>query len=159
MATEWSDWSREARRLMQERNDAFVDGYQLTDAHYRWNLQLARIGFMLEDDAVVAEITVVGTVSDQAGTFLWGWANEAVPDTARTRLQQVRTFGLEHDLHRLTTPEWVGGVPDGLEMLAVSGRLLDAAAVWIERDGDKTIFFTLHDVRREPITAHGWLTA
>ena len=157
--TDWIAWSRTARRLMQERNDAFVAAHQLTDAHYRWNLQRAEIGFMLDREAVVADICVVGSVSDQAGTFLWGWANEAVPTEATARLADVRAFGLSHDLHRLSTPEWVGGVPDGLEMLAVAGRVLDAEAVWIERDGDRTVFFTLHNVRREPIAAHPWLTA
>ena len=158
MATDWTTWSREARQLMQQRNDAFVAAHALTDAHYRWNLQRACIGFMLATDAVVADIIVVGSVSEQAGTFLWGWANDAVPDAATARLAEVRSFGVENDLHRLSTPEWVGGVPDGLEMLAVAGRLLDAEAVWIERDGDRTIFFTLHNVRREPIDAHRWLT-
>jgi hypothetical protein len=156
---DWVEWSRSARRLMQARNDAFVAAHELTDAPYRWNLQLARIGFMLDPDAVLADICVVGSVSAQAGTFLWGWANEAVPPAATARLEAVRAFGLEHGLHRLSTPEWVGGVPDGLEMLAIAGRLLDATAVWIERDGDRTIFFTLHGVRREPLSEHGWLLA
>ena len=157
--TDWAAWSREAARLMQRRNDTLIERYQLTDRHYRWNLDRGRIGFLRESDAVVADLCVIGSVADNAGTFLWAWENDAVPAIAKQRLAAVRDFGERHDLGRLKTPEWVATHQDGLEMLAVAGRILDADAVWIEREGDRTFYFTLHEVHVEALAEIPWITA
>ena len=157
--TDWGEWSREAARRMQIRNDALIERFQLAETHYRWNLELGRMGFLLQTEAVVAEICVVGSISDAAGTFLWEWDNDAVTPISIARLAPFREFGDTQDLRRLTTPEWAGAHSDGLEMLAVAGRILDAEAVWIERDGDRTFYFTLHQIRIEPLAGVPWLTA
>ncbi len=156
---DWPAWSREAAREMQARNDAFIERFTLADCHYRWNLERARMGFIRDADAVIADLCVIGSIAQSAGTFLWAWDNAAVPSPSTTRLAAIREFGQTHDLRRLTTPEWVGTHPDGLEMLAVAGRVLNADAVWIERDDDRTFYFTLHDVRVVALSDVPWLTA
>jgi hypothetical protein len=141
--TDWSAWSREAVRLMEERNAAWQKRFRLGRQHYRWHLDRATLRFERETDAVEARVCLVGTASEHKGTFLWSWANEAIPETARTGLEAVREFGARHDLSLLTTPEFKGGRAEGLEMLALSGRVLDAEGVFIDRRGDLTMFFAL----------------
>ncbi len=141
--TDWSGWSREAGRLMQERNAAWQERFRLGGHAYRWHLDPATLRFERESDAVVARVCVVGTASEHEGTFLWSWANEAIPATARLGLEAVREFGARHGLLLLTTPEFKGGRAEGLEVLAVSGRVLDAQGVFVDRKGDVTMFFAL----------------
>ncbi|HKY26946.1 MAG TPA: hypothetical protein VJM12_03285 [Pyrinomonadaceae bacterium] len=156
---DWGAWSQEAVRLMETRNRASREKFDLDGRPYRWNLDHAQIAFLFPDHAVVADLCDVGSVSKCEGTFLWAWANEAVGDRAKARLHEVRAFGEKHDLGLLTTAEWQGGRSEGLEMLAIAGRLLDADGVWIDDvQGGLTLFFTLHRFRILPLMDVAWLT-
>ena len=90
---------------------------------------------------------MIGSVSEAEGTFLWAWANEAIPCQARRGLEKVRVFGESNGLELLTIPEWGGSRSEGLEMSAVTARLLDAAGVWVETSSDNTLFFALFRFR------------
>ncbi len=108
---------------MNARNQSWLARYQLERAPYRRDLEKAELWFERATDQVVADLCVVGTASKVAGTFLWAWANDAIPPGAQRELEAVRSFGVTHDLPLLTTPEWPGGRAEGLEMLAVAGRI------------------------------------
>ena len=155
---DWQDWSREAVRLMQERNRAFVDRFGLAGRPFQWNLDAAEIAFITPERAVVADICVVGSISEREGTFLWAWNNEAIPFDARKRIDEVRAFGEANDLPLLTTAEWAGGKAEGLEMLAVAGRILDADGVFVAPDRGRTFFLALHRFRTRPLDEIAWLT-
>lgn len=148
--TDWGDWSRQAVAAMNRRNEAWVSRFDLKRAPYRWDLAMAELRFERADDHVVADICLVGTVSEAQGTFMWAWANEAIPAGAKRGLDVVRTFGFTHDLPLLVTPEWPGGRADGLEMLAIAGRVQDASGGFIDKAEDLTLFFTLHRFRLRP---------
>jgi hypothetical protein len=143
---------------MQARNQAFIDKYGLSGQPYRWNLEQGQMAFALAEHAVVADLCAVGSVSASEGTFLWAWANEAFPPQAKQRLPEVRGFGERHDLGLLMSAEWAGGHAEGLEMLAVAGRILDADGTWVDPDGDVTFFFTLHQFRTKPLPEVAWLS-
>ncbi|HJQ59293.1 MAG TPA: hypothetical protein VJ890_20475 [Vineibacter sp.] len=154
---DWEEWSREAVKLMQARNDSFVETFALAGRAYRWDLDVGQMAFVGADQAVVADLCVVGSVSTSEGTFLWSWANETIPAQARQRIDDVRAFGETHDLGLLTTAEWPATRAEGLEMLAVSGRILDADGVLVVPDGDRTIFLLLHRFRAQPASELPWL--
>ena len=147
--TDWSAWSREAVALMQARNDAWIARFALSGAPYTWNLNEATLRFQRPIGAVVAELCCVGSASTSAGTFLWAWANDAVPKGAWQRLHTVVGFGHAHDLDLLTTPEWSGGRAEGLEMLAVAGRILDAHGTFVDTHDDVTMFFLLFGFKEQ----------
>ena len=132
---------------MQERNDAWMREFSLGGCQYEWNLDYAQILFRSDTAEVVADICVVGSQSEAHGTFLWAWANAAIPAQARRGLEKVRAFGERNGLDLLTIPEWGGSRSEGLEMSAVTARLLDAAGIWIETTGDITLFFALFRFR------------
>jgi hypothetical protein len=133
---------------MQERNDAWMREYGLQGCQYDWSLDNAQLVLRLDSDEVVADICVIGSVSEAEGTFLWAWANEAIPHQARRGLETVREFGENNALELLTKPEWPGGRSDGLGMAAAAARLLDASGVWVAPTGDVTLFFALSNFRR-----------
>lgn len=148
---DWGAWSRDAVRLMGKRNEAFIERFGLSGQPYRWDLETGRIAFALQKYIVVADLCTVGSVSAAEGTFVWSWANEAIPQRAKERLDDVRRFGETYGLDLLTRAEWNGGRAEGLEMLAVAGRILDADGTWTDAQGDITLFFTLHRFRTEPL--------
>ena len=125
--TDWSEWSRQAVAAMQARNDAWVSRFGLARAAYRWDLATAELRFERAEDEVVADLCLVGTVSEAEGTFLWAWDNDEIPRSAKQGLEAVRTFGVTNDLPLLTTPAWPGARADGLEMLAVAGQIQNAS--------------------------------
>jgi hypothetical protein len=145
--TDWGAWSREAVATMEARNQAWISRFDLARAPYRWDLATAELVFDRGDDRIVADLCVIGTVSESEGTFLWAWDNDRIPAIAKRGLEAVRRFGATHDLPRLTKAAWPGGRADGLEMLAIAGRLQDASGGFIDRDGQLLLFFTLHDFR------------
>lgn len=154
---DWQSWSRESVALMQERNRSFVATFKLAGCSFRWNLDAAQIAFLVSEHAVVADFCVVGSVSELERTFLWGWANDVVPPRARGRIGEVRVFGETHDLPLLTTAEWPGGRAEGLEMLAVAGRVLDADGVFVAPERRRDFFFTLHRFRTQARRNITWL--
>jgi hypothetical protein len=135
---------------MRERNDAWMRDITGEGHHYHWSIDDAELVFPSDSDEVVADICVIGSVSISEGTFLWAWANETIPHQAQRGLHRVREFGEIHALELLTKPEWPGGQPEGLEMAAVAGRILDAAGIWVAPGGDVTLFFALSNFRRAP---------
>lgn len=78
---------------------------------------------------------------------MWSWANETTSVMDRLRMEAVRNFGREHDLQMLTDGEWRGGRAEGLEAVAIAGRILDADGVLLNEHGDLTMFFALFDFR------------
>jgi len=156
---DWGRWSREAVELMQSRNRAFIDKFALSGWPFQWDLDAAQIAFVSAESAVVADICMVGSISACEKTFLWAWANETIPSGAQARLPDVRTFGTTHDLGLLTTAEWPATRAEGLEILAVAGRVLDADGIFIDSVGDLTLFFVLHRFRTRLLGEVPWLTS
>ena len=148
--TDWAEWSRQAVAAMSACNEAWVSRFDLKRAPFHWDLATAELRFERATDHVVADVCVVGTVSKVTGTFLWAWANDAIPVAATRGLDVVRTFGITHDLALLTEPEWPGGRAEGLEMLAIAGRVQDASGGFIDGAGETVFFFTLHRFRTRP---------
>lgn len=144
---DWAAWSREATQLMRARNAAFVDELGLAGRAYEWSLDTAKLVFPSPDDRVEADLCVVGSHSSAEGTFLWAWANDRIPATARRGLERVRQFGKENGLGLLTDAEWPAKHADGLEMATVAARVLDAAGIWIAPMGDVTFYFALMNIR------------
>jgi uncharacterized protein DUF6882 len=134
--------------MMEARNRRWLETYQLQGAPYVWNLDTATITFNGRSSRVLADLCVVGTASKAEASFLWAWANEALPAKARRAIDQVREFGRQNDLALLTTAELPGARSEGLEALAIAGRVLNADGVLIDESGDLTLFFALFDFRQ-----------
>jgi hypothetical protein len=138
---------------MQQRNNAWLAEFDLKRAPYRFDLNSATLVFERAGDQVVADLVVVATASDSAGTVLAGWANSSIPPQARRGLDKVRAFGEENGLAMLTGAWCHGGRPEGLELLACAGRILDAAGVFVHKRGEVTYFFALSNFRVHPRAA------
>ncbi len=134
---------------MDARNRAWIDKYQLSGARYVWDLATATIVFEAAASRIVADVCVVGTLSKHEGSFLWSWANDAIPGRAKRGVDKVRDFGTANSLSLLTVAELQGERSQGLELVAIAGRVLEADGVWIDEEGDLTLFFALFNFRRD----------
>ena len=151
-AIDWAEWSREAVTRLQERNDAWTARFAVAErAPYHWDLHRGALVLERAEDVVVADLLLVGTASAATGTFRWAWADPALPTPMQRRLDEVRSFGHEHDLKLLVDAEWPGGRAEGLEMLAVAGRVLDAEGSWVDEQDGTTVFMLLSRFRVERV--------
>jgi len=148
--TDWHEWSRQAVAEMQARNRAWIERFSLERAPYHWDLDSAVLTFQRAGDCVTADLCVIGTAFSAQRIFRWAWADETIPTVARRGLDLVRAFGEKHDLPLLITPEWSGGRAEGLEMVAVAGRIQGASGAFVDQAVDLTLFFTLSNFRVAP---------
>ena len=139
----WSAWSQDAVRLLSERGRTFLEQRGIgAEATYDWDIDEALITF---NESIHFKLICVGTTADD-GTFLWSWANDALPESARRVMMQVHDYGQVHDLGLLQEPMIQGAHSEALEMMAIAGRVLNADGYWIEPDSG--LYFLLFDVER-----------
>ncbi|EXU81874.1 hypothetical protein AX13_01075 [Comamonas aquatica DA1877] len=143
-ATDWAAWSREAVETMVARNAEWPRQFGLQgDPAYRWDLERALLVFEGPLHEVVATVCLVGTTSEREGSFVWSWANEAIPPVHGQALEVVHEFGRDHHLALLTTPRIQGGRPEATECLCIAGRLQRAVGTFIDQQGDVALYFTI----------------
>jgi hypothetical protein len=142
---DWAAWSRETVLLMAARTRELLDRHAIPmGSAYRWDLDAGRIVV----GGVTFRLTVVGTAVGDS--FLWAWANDAIPEPAKADLQRVRQFGVEHDLGLLAEECARGGVAQAKECVAIAGRVLDAQGTWLSETADGHMVFVLHELPHGP---------
>src|SRR5688572_4239072 len=105
MRMDWSAWSAEAVSLMSSRTRELLARHGLTaGSPYRWDLES---GELVIGDVSFSLVTV-GTVAGEL--FMWAWANESIPPSAKSGIEKVRTFGETNDLKLLCEPCDPGGL-------------------------------------------------
>jgi hypothetical protein len=140
---DWAAWSRESASLMATRTDELLAHHRIEmGSDYHWDLDAATM--------VIAgtpfRLVTVGTVAGDS--FLWAWANDAIPASAKVGIDQVRQFGVENDLGLLSEPCVPGGLSQAKECLAIAGRVLDARGMWIDQIDAGFILFVLYEPTR-----------
>ena len=147
-ATDWAAWSREAVEMMVAKNAEWPRQFGLEGSPaYRWDLDSATLVLQGALHEVVATVCLVGTTSEAEGSFVWNWANEAIPRQHGEALEVVHDFGRENHLALLTTARIQGGRPEATECLCIAARLQRAMGTFIDQQGDVTLYFTLLHAR------------
>ncbi|MBB6579794.1 hypothetical protein HNP33_003910 [Comamonas odontotermitis] len=142
--TDWAAWSREAVEMMVARNAEWPKQFGLqASPGFRWDLDSATLVLQGPLHEVIATVCLVGTTSDSEGSFVWSWANEAIPRQHGEALEVVHDFGREHHLALLTTARIPGGRPEATECLCIAARLQRAAGTFIDKQGEVTLYFTI----------------
>ncbi|HEX7700795.1 MAG TPA: hypothetical protein VF403_08740 [Kofleriaceae bacterium] len=137
---DWGAWSKEAVSLMTARTRELLARHSIpTSAAYHWDLDA---GVIVIGEATFG-LTTVGTVDD--ASFLWAWANDALPANGKRGIEAVRQFGLEHGLGLLVEPCARAGLAQAKECLAIAGRILDARGIWIDKTEVGSILFVLYE--------------
>jgi hypothetical protein len=83
----------------------------------------------------------------KTGTSLWSWQNEGMPESPKQKMLQVRAFGKERRLRKLTTAMWSGDEADGWGMTAAAAYVLRAEGAYRSPEGQGALFMILRNVR------------
>lgn len=141
---DWAAWSREAVEMMVARNAQWPQEMGLPDtAHYRWDLERGLLALEGPLHEVIAHVCLIGTTSKDDESFVWSWANPAIPAQHGQALEVVHEFGRTHQLSLLTTARIPGGRPVANECLAIAARLQRAVGSFVDDRGDVSLYFTL----------------
>lgn len=129
------------------------------DEGIRFDLDSARI-FWLKGDKVVlvADAQFAGSYyflpdapadkPNEAGSWMWSWANETVPPRAYKRIEAVRRWGQAKRSLKFTKGGWLGPFAWAQDMLIGSVRVLGALGGYFRPDGDTAYFFVLEELRK-----------
>ena len=151
-ATDWAAWSRESVEMMMARNAQWPQQFGLAaGTPYRWDLDKSALVFEGALHEVVATVCLVGTTSESENSFLWSWANDAIPRHHGEALEVVHEFGREHHLALLTTARIPGGRPEATECLCIAARLQRAVGTFVDPQGDVALYFSILHLQIAPM--------
>src|SRR5690606_4865162 len=68
---------------------------------------------------VEARLIIVGSISTESNTWLWGWANPHLDGVEMEDIERVKAFGEERGIEKLTERKWPADEIDGWEMTSV----------------------------------------
>jgi len=97
---------------------------------------------------VEADMVIVGTISGESGTWLWGWGNPHLNGVPMEEMDRVISFGEENGIEKLTSRQWPAEEVDGWEMTALAAQVLQAEAAYRCPSGKGFLFVLLNRIRK-----------
>jgi hypothetical protein len=139
----------EATAYLQPRQDQLTAQYGLGSyPRYDWDQETGHLIFSDNGQArVIADIQFVGSISTQARTWLWSWANQSIQESVKRRVRAVRTYGDDHRYLKLASACWAADEGDGWDMTAICAFLMSAAGAYRSPDDRGFTFLVMTDVR------------
>lgn len=95
---------------------------------------------------VLANFQIVGSLSGSSGTWLWSWDNEYLLDITIEDIWQVKDFGDENSIEKLSNPKWNANQEDAWEMTAISAYLLKVQGAYSFLSDDVRVFVVLKEM-------------
>lgn len=146
---EYEKFQHEAIHALMDLNHACDREFSLS-AWPRWNYDLDRGILVFSEDRapkVIAEIQVAGTTSNESNTWMWGWANNSLPQGVVSGMSAAREFGSAESLPRFTTEVLANDDYLGWELTAVTARLLGAKGAYRCPGEDGFLYVVYTDIR------------
>ena len=132
--------SMEALRLQTAGHQA---GWRLGESQ-RWDFDQdnGRLIFTFPDLVATAPAQIIGSFDSQAGDWMWAWANPSIAESLQRDSLQVRAYGLQHGIRRLTSASWAADDLAAWQMTALAARLCASNGAYRGPAGTTFIFFT-----------------
>ncbi|MDB6079731.1 MAG: hypothetical protein JWO82_3478 [Akkermansiaceae bacterium] len=144
--TEYEELVAQATAYLKAANTKVNRFFGIGDcAFYQYDLRNREIWW--SDPGVPkvrAQVTIVGSTSAESDTWMWSWANPHLQDVDIGPIAQVREFGADAGIAKLTDPTWPGTEDDAWEMTAIASRLLEAEGAY-RSPGKNGSLFLLYD--------------
>ncbi len=116
--------------------------------HWDYDQDTGRFMFSRSGKAmVVAEFQCVGSISEASGTWRWSWANDSIAARVKSRIEEVRAYGREHDIWPLLEDGWEGETDDGWDMTALAAQLLGAVGSYRAPGDNGALFVVFTSIR------------
>ncbi|MER5372991.1 DUF6882 domain-containing protein [Streptomyces sp. NPDC002553] len=148
--TDWEAVVLAARERARSRQTLMIERFGLSgDVQYDWSMDDARITWSRDGEVfLTGRLTMIGSVSLTQQTWLWSWANDALPHAVLGDIERVRQYGEQN--HYPVLP-WRGfdHHPDLVtEARTVAAAVLDAEGLWSEYMDEAQLHFMIHDLAR-----------
>ncbi len=107
---------------LQSKNEAAMKKWGIGSAN-SWAADLAAgtITFHFDDRSITGPVHVLGSFAESSSSWLWGWANQALPENVTSASRLVQQRGGEAGLQALAVPklELAEAIAYGLAALSV----------------------------------------
>ena len=145
----WDQFVETAIDYLYDRQEALKSTFKLDSwERYYYDQEAGTLTFSSDDiGGFIADMEVVGSISNGSGTWMWSWANPTILDQVRRGMDQVRVYGEANGFEKLRNAEWSGNERDGWEMTAVAAYILKAEGAYRAPDDDGALFMILSNVR------------
>lgn len=149
-ASDYADWRQAAWRELEAKNARIYADFRLSHwPRYDYDLEAGTLTFSdAKGPRVVATIQIAGSVSVQAGDWLWAWANPHWPDGVCEDALSIRRHGEEHGILELVEQHAQAANPMQLawELTAVAVRLTGAKGAYRAPDANTPLFLLIKDI-------------
>jgi len=119
----------------------------------RWSLDLSKRDLLFTfDEGVVATCPaqIVGSLDSSEGSWLWAWANPSIPESLQRDSWRVREYGLQHQIARLTSAEWLCTEEEAWQMAALACKMCEAHGVYRGPAGTAFVFINFGSIVLNP---------
>ncbi len=145
----WRDFVETCTTDLRLKMDRLDEAFDIA-RHARWDWNQDRAEIVFSNDgvpAVVATVAFVGTLSREAKTWMWSWANASLTPAVAGQMARVRDYGEALNRPHLAVPIWAADETDGWEMTAVAAHLPEAAGAYRTPSDNGFTYMVLSDVR------------
>lgn len=118
----------------------------------QWNLDPGRSELVLSFPGrlAVAPAQLIGTYDAQTALWSWSWSDASVPEDLTIHARQLREYGEQNAIPRLTTPQWAGEESDCWYMAALACRLCGFQGAYRGPAEHVYSFITFGEVKLSP---------
>jgi hypothetical protein len=129
---------------MQGQREILRERYRLgEESHWSIDQDAGTLTLEFADGTVAtAPVQIVGTFNPRDGTFMWGWANDAVDARLRRAANRARGWGAENGVERYTTAKLDSSLAEAWEFTAVAARLDEATGTYSVNTDGPAVFMT-----------------
>ena len=110
----------------------------------------SQLTFKFPGRAAIAPVQIIGTYNTQSGTWLWAWANPLIADDLKHDALQLKNFGEQWGIQRLTTAEWAGQESDCWYMAALACRLFDRQGAYRGPAAESHTLMVFGEITHDP---------
>lgn len=112
------------------------------DNNWQFDMNAGTITF---GSALVMPVQLLGTFSHQSESWLWAWANEqsGIPARLLEQAEQLRSYGQQHGIERLTTPSFPATDMDLHAIGSIAAGMFDASGYYLADYGQGILVVTI----------------
>ena len=130
------------------KTQAHQSGWRLgQEESWQFDQESGELVFTFPDVVVSAPAQIIGSYDKPEGAWMWAWANVSIADALKADSQQVRDFGEQHGIERLTRPKWPGTRTDCWFMTALAFYLCGCEGAYRGPAGGTFVYLTFRSLR------------
>jgi len=106
--------------------------------------------FQFPGRATIVPVQIIGTYEAQTESWMWAWANPLISDPLKAHAMQLKEYGDQYGIQRLSTAEWLGQESDCWYMAALACKLANAVGAYRGPAADTYTFMTFGEASHSP---------